>query len=644
MMMIVKCACGTRLKAPATLLGKVVVCGACRGNIRIVAGEPLSSDDRPIAHLIVQRPAARAGEQIILAGGATIEVGSLASRHLRLAGEHVGRLHCTLSPQSGGWRIDDARSALGTYVNGSRITAHSLHDGDLLDIGDFELRFVQPLVPPPIPREEPRIPIASASRPAHDPAPSTASNQDDDAIPFHQDDPIDFEPLTPSPPSPSPPSSPPPVESTDAPDDLYDFAEPLAPTQRIMPAIPIPVDAEPAPEWSDPSPVGHSTPPPLPSRGLAPATPRTGGPICPSCDESLAPNATICVACGIRLPSGRPLITAKGLDEDDLAIRADTWIRITSWIIPIGLFPIASEAYGTRKPIATWTIAIVTALASVLFFVAMISTDHPSAALLNLMNWRGTPEATVSVFDQLQKMDEDFDPDDLPPETRQALEAYYRAEMGYPEGVGFRWRQLLTSALLHGGPMHLAGNLLFLLVFGLRVNELIGNMKMAILYPLLAIISAAIDMLANAHGPLTPALGASGAIMGLAGMYFVFFPVQRVHMAIWFRGGIFTGWRCFYKLFKMHGFWLLLLWIGLNDILPTLLGSDDNVAHWAHLGGFAGGMLAALTLMISRLTNARGADALSVTLGKHAWPLLGKPSQWKNELPTPRAVSMNYPG
>jgi membrane associated rhomboid family serine protease len=146
----------------------------------------------------------------------------------------------------------------------------------------------------------------------------------------------------------------------------------------------------------------------------------------------------------------------------------------------------------------------------------------------------------------------------------------------YPKEVGFRWYQLFTHQLLHGGIMHLAGNLLFLLVFGLRVNELVGNLKMAILYPLLGAMASAVDIAANQSTALHPSLGASGAIMGLAGMYFVFFPVQKVRMAIWFRGGILTGWQVIYKVFSMRGFWLLVLWVGLPWRLHVRRGAGGR--------------------------------------------------------------------
>jgi len=60
-------------------------------------------------------------------------------------------------------------------------------------------------------------------------------------------------------------------------------------------------------------------------------------------------------------------------------------------------------------------------------------------------------------------------------------------------------------------------------------------------------------------------------------------------------------------------------------VLATTLGSEDGVAHWAHLGGFMVGMAIALLMLFARLVNARGGDILSRILGKRAWVLIGRP-------------------
>jgi membrane associated rhomboid family serine protease len=117
-------------------------------------------------------------------------------------------------------------------------------------------------------------------------------------------------------------------------------------------------------------------------------------------------------------------------------------------------------------------------------------------------------------------------------------------------------------------------------------------------------------------------IGASGPVMGLAGMYLVLFPAYRVHMATWIRMIFWLG----LTFFTIRGFWVVLFYI-MFDVLSTLLGNQDNVAHWAHLGGFVAGMVIALVLLLTRVVNAHGGDILSVMLGKHAWPLVGRPGR-----------------
>jgi membrane associated rhomboid family serine protease len=137
------------------------------------------------------------------------------------------------------------------------------------------------------------------------------------------------------------------------------------------------------------------------------------------------------------------------------------------------------------------------------------------------------------------------------------------------------------------------------------------------------IASASTHHIMASSEPLAPYLGASGAIMGLAGMYVVLFPAQKVHMIAWFRILVIRGW----KIFRMRGIWMLLLWVAWQDGVPTLLKSSDHVAHWSHLGGFVAGALLAILLLLTRLVTARGTDLISVIFGRHAWSLVGKPTE-----------------
>ena len=71
---------------------------------------------------------------------------------------------------------------------------------------------------------------------------------------------------------------------------------------------------------------------------------------------------------------------------------------------------------------------------------------------------------------------------------------------------------------------------------------------------------------------------------------------------------------------------MLVLWVGFNDLLPMWFKSEDQVAHWAHLGGFITGVVVALVMLITRLASARGTDLLSLVLGKRAWGIVGRPA------------------
>jgi membrane associated rhomboid family serine protease/ribosomal protein L40E len=355
-----------------------------------------------------------------------------------------------------------------------------------------------------------------------------------------------------------------------------------------------------------PLPIGKKS---SPSRSALPELP-TSSPglskICPCCEQTLPPGSMVCTKCGIDVDTGRSFQTALDSNLNDLYMYAESTISVISWIFWTGLYPIASEAFGLRKPWVIRGIAITTILISCWFMIAYLYNSNPNPSLGNLMHWCG--DATLVRNKSL------------------------------PSGE-YHPYQLITCAFLHGGPIHLAGNMLFLMVFGSRINALIGNFLTLLLYPILAMAASTAHMIATAAEPLTPALGASGAVMGLAGMYLVLMPTPKVHMAAWARWGLvfgligvfFCGFRLSLKLFAVRGFWVVLFYIAF-DVLYTVLGLKDNVGHWAHLGGFLSGMAIGLILLFARLINARGGDLVSVILGKRAWALVGKPNRETPEL------------
>lgn len=390
------------------------------------------------------------------------------------------------------------------------------------------------------------------------------------------------------------------------------------------------------------------------------------GPICPSCEAAAPTGAKICVACGINISSGRPVLTSHGIDENSLYESARQWIRVVSllvWVTPMPI-PIRSEAYGTRKPYVIWTIAAITILTSIAFFIAQnTGGEGPARPGSNFMLWspsahrqlvelspqkihsiaqRMTPKDRETLREQYADSDQSISDDELVSRAAAAVAVQFSNQ------AEFHWYQLITHAFLHDTSsisnfaMHLAGNMLFMLVFGARVNALIGNIATALLYPLLAVCAATAQLLSIGDGPSGPMLGASGAIMGLAGMYLILFPAHRVFCAMWI--SIWLSFRRIFgcKIFQLRGFWILLIYFA-YDIVSTQIGFSGGVAHWAHIGGFVTGMLVALGILFSRMFNTRGSDVLSVTLGKYAWPLIGKPSRWNvSTVALPRPTSLNY--
>ncbi len=380
-----------------------------------------------------------------------------------------------------------------------------------------------------------------------------------------------------------------------------------------------------------------------------------GKELCPSCHGPLPASAKICVRCGIYVGSGRPILTVRDADLDELEIRADKTLRVISWLIPIGIDPIYSEARGRHKPYVTWGIAILTILTSV-WFLAYRWTGSPKMhTMKNLMLWAGKSEPapqkifafyamtnygdSEAFFSELLKLsttEEEFEklrkllsekklwisPKQFDPHLIMAVHKSLKPEQ---QCFGrYRHSQLITHAFLHGGILHLAGNLLFLFVLGSRVNTSIGNIATAVLYLILAVLSGLAQKTSLDAGSPMPMIGASGAVMGMAGMYLVLFPLHRIYMVAWWRWGLIRRFRLSKKIFSMRGFLVVLFYIAF-DMVFIVFGMESSTAHWAHLGGFLAGAGFAVILLILRLTYS-GGDLLSCILGKYAWPLIGAPA------------------
>jgi membrane associated rhomboid family serine protease len=146
------------------------------------------------------------------------------------------------------------------------------------------------------------------------------------------------------------------------------------------------------------------------------------------------------------------------------------------------------------------------------------------------------------------------------------------------------WYTPLTSMFLHGGWLHLLGNMWFLWVFGNNVEDSMGHGRFVLFYVLCGLAAAAAQMLVNPSSVI-PMVGASGAISGVMGAYIVLYPRVRVHMLVFLF--IFIT-RITVPAWMMLGYWFLLQVLG---GLPMLANESGGVAFWAHTGGFVAGMI-----------------------------------------------------
>ena len=190
------------------------------------------------------------------------------------------------------------------------------------------------------------------------------------------------------------------------------------------------------------------------------------------------------------------------------------------------------------------------------------------------------------------------------PGTRDFVAAQARSEQNPGSNLGpFRidqaswWVTLFTSMFMHGGLLHIAGNLLFLWVFGNNIEDRLGRLRFLLFYLLAGLIAVYAQALIDTSST-APTIGASGAIAGVLGAYAVLYPAARVLTLIFI---IF-----FVTLIEIPALLLLAVWFVLQ-FLPALgqvavdPGGGQGVAYFAHVGGFVFGLaVAGLMLLWTR--------------------------------------------
>ncbi len=146
------------------------------------------------------------------------------------------------------------------------------------------------------------------------------------------------------------------------------------------------------------------------------------------------------------------------------------------------------------------------------------------------------------------------------------------------------WLTLITAMFLHGSPLHLAGNMLYLWIFGDNVEEVLGRIRYIIVYLACGVAGTLLQIAANPDSRI-PTLGASGAIAGVMGAYVVWFPHNRVRVLV------FRFLTQMPAVMVIGGWIVLQIWQGVGSF--GRLGSSGGVAYLAHVGGAATGIFVA---------------------------------------------------
>jgi membrane associated rhomboid family serine protease len=227
------------------------------------------------------------------------------------------------------------------------------------------------------------------------------------------------------------------------------------------------------------------------------------------------------------------------------------------------VFPLRDNIPTDRFPIVT--VALIVANVLVYFFWQKggISLGSPDSSqyLCNLYEFGVIPREIT---------DPDFD---LQAQGCQTFEAS-------------PWVTLFTSMFMHGGLIHLGGNMLFLWIFGNNVEDSMGPLKFIVFYVLGGLAADAAQILVDT-GSTIPTIGASGAVAGVLGGYLLLFPRARVVTVVFI---IF-----FFTILELPALLFLVIWIGQQFLFAyfDLLGPNEGggVAYFAHIGGFVFGLV-----------------------------------------------------
>lgn len=164
------------------------------------------------------------------------------------------------------------------------------------------------------------------------------------------------------------------------------------------------------------------------------------------------------------------------------------------------------------------------------------------------------------------------------------------------------WLTIFTSMFMHGGLLHIGSNMLYLAIFGNNVEDRLGHFRFFIFYMACGFLAAVAHILSAPFSPV-PTLGASGAVAGVLGAYFLLYPHARVTCLVFL---FFFVTTIQLPAVIVLGFWII------GQILSASSGAGmqvgGGIAYWAHIGGFFAGMLLISAMAPSRAQARRRYD------------------------------------
>ena len=236
------------------------------------------------------------------------------------------------------------------------------------------------------------------------------------------------------------------------------------------------------------------------------------------------------------------------------------------------MIPISDYPSPPGKPVAT--IALIVVNVAVFLFITLPLSSQPA-------------NPADPIYQEYLKLVMQSVPGNVSPQqVMQSISAY--------DLTIFRWGfrpaapsipALFASIFLHGGFMHLAGNMLYLWIYGDNVEHRLGPLPFLFWYVVTGVAATLFHAAFNLGSPI-PLVGASGAISGVLGFYFLWFPHHTVRVFL-FLFPFYVG------TVMLNARFVLLIYLIWDNVLPFLISQGGGVAHGAHIGGFIAGLAVA---------------------------------------------------